>query len=125
MPSVRFWRLMFSLSLVAILSATPARQAEAASDFARSMAEVGEGNRVEEVDGGVGDDSVEALKADAPGMTAHPPVARWSNTLGLANRPGVLDRGGSGDAKLRASTTTPWHSSRSARRQAWLGRFRF
>jgi hypothetical protein len=51
------WRLtMFLLCLVAALSATPLRQAEAADDFARSVGEFGQGDVIKTVDGGVGDD---------------------------------------------------------------------
>src|SRR6516164_4806962 len=51
------WRLtMFLMCLVAALCGTPLRQAEAASDFARSIAEFGQGDVVEPIDGGVGDD---------------------------------------------------------------------
>jgi len=48
---------MFLLCLIAALSGTPLRQAEAASDFARSHGEIGQGQAIEIIDGGVGDDS--------------------------------------------------------------------
>jgi hypothetical protein len=54
---------MFLICLVAALSGTPLRQAEAASDFARSVGEIGE-NGIEAPDGGVGDDSDVAIKAE-------------------------------------------------------------
>jgi hypothetical protein len=47
---------MFLLCLIAALSGTPLRQAEAASDFIRSVSEIGEGDVIETIDGGVGDD---------------------------------------------------------------------
>jgi hypothetical protein len=51
------WRLtMFLLCLIAALSGTPLRQAEAADDFARSIGELGQGDVIETIDGGVGDD---------------------------------------------------------------------
>ncbi len=51
------WRLMmFLLCLIAALSGTPLRQAEAANDLARSLAESGQGDAIEPIDGGVGDD---------------------------------------------------------------------
>ncbi len=51
------WRLtMFLLCLIAAVSGTPLRQAEAASDFIRSFGEFGPGNSIETIDGGVGDD---------------------------------------------------------------------
>jgi hypothetical protein len=56
---------MFLLSLLAALAGTPLRQAEAADDLARSLAEVGCGDVLEEADGGVGDDAGDTIKADA------------------------------------------------------------
>ena len=48
---------MFLLCLIAALSGTPLRQAEAANDFARSHGEFEQGHVIEMIDGGVGDDS--------------------------------------------------------------------
>ena len=48
---------MFLLCLIAALSGTPLRQAEAANDFARSIGELGQEDVIETVDGGVGDDT--------------------------------------------------------------------
>jgi hypothetical protein len=57
-------RTMFVLCLLASLSGTPLRQAEAASDFARSIADFGQDGGVETIDGGIGDDQdVSLLKA--------------------------------------------------------------
>ena len=67
-------RLMFLLSLLAALAGTPLRQAEAAGDLARSLAEVGCGDVLEPADGGVGDDAGDTLKADAS-PAPHPPAA--------------------------------------------------
>src|SRR4051794_37133702 len=55
---------MFLLSLIVALAGTPLRLAEAASDLARSLEEAGDGWNIEEVDGGVGDDSGATLRAD-------------------------------------------------------------
>jgi hypothetical protein len=49
--------MMFALCLIAALAGTPLRQAEAAKDFARSVADLDEGPDIDEIDGGVGDDS--------------------------------------------------------------------
>jgi hypothetical protein len=59
------WRLtMYLLCLIAALSGTPLRQAEAANDLARTIGEFGEGRAIEPIDGGVGDDAeVSILKA--------------------------------------------------------------
>jgi hypothetical protein len=54
---------MLLICLIAAVSGTPLRQAEAASDFARSVGEIGESG-IEAPDGGVGDDSDIALKAE-------------------------------------------------------------
>jgi hypothetical protein len=60
------WRLtMFLMCLIAALSGTPLRQAEAASDLARALAESGRGDDIEVPDGGVGDDSEAAVKAES------------------------------------------------------------
>ncbi len=67
------WRLsMFLLCLIAALSGAPLRQAEAASDLARSLDELGDGNIIETIDGGVGDDKeASILKAgDAHALAA-------------------------------------------------------
>jgi hypothetical protein len=52
---------MFLLCLIAALAGTPLRQAEAARDLTRSLAELDGGDLVEEIDGGVGDDSGETI----------------------------------------------------------------
>jgi hypothetical protein len=57
-------RPMLLLSLIVVLAGTPLRLAEAASDLARSLEETGGGWNIEEVDGGVGDDSGATIKAD-------------------------------------------------------------
>jgi hypothetical protein len=57
-------RLMFLLSLVAALSGTPLRLAEAAHDIACTLAESGGGDVIEVPDGGVGDDSDATIKPD-------------------------------------------------------------
>jgi hypothetical protein len=60
------WRpTMFLLCLIAALSGTPLRQAEAADDLARSLGELGQGDVIETIDGGVGDDKeASILKAN-------------------------------------------------------------
>jgi hypothetical protein len=97
------WRsVMVLLCLIAALAGTPLRQAEAAGDLARSLAELDGGSVVEEIDGGVGDDSGETiLKAaggpsgslralnapapdDGPGMIHLPTAPRFP--LGSAGR---------------------------------------
>jgi hypothetical protein len=57
-------RLMFLLSLIAALTGTMLRQAEAADDLARGLGQLASGNLVEESDGRVGDDSGETIKGE-------------------------------------------------------------
>ncbi len=116
-----FWRLMFGISLVAILSGSLSRQAEAAGDFARTLAELGEGDRVEEVDGGVGDDPLEALKADAAGSVALVAVAPELSGLDAWLSVPPLEPG----PRWTSPRVISRLSARSGRRQAWLQRFLF
>jgi hypothetical protein len=57
-------RLMFLLSLVAALTGTPLRLAEAAHDIACTLAESGGGDVIKVPDGRVGDDLDVTIKAD-------------------------------------------------------------
>jgi len=122
---VRWRRLMLGISLIAVLSGSPARQAEAAGDFARLMAELGGGSGVEPVDGGVGDDSFDAPKAAANGAGAlgeiTPESPRFAGWCGLLPWNVLL---GPGRQHL-GSPMVPRLSARSSRRQAWLQRFLF
>jgi hypothetical protein len=51
------WRLAALMTLVAALTGTPLRQAEAAADLCRSLFEPQQPASIETPDGGVGDDS--------------------------------------------------------------------
>lgn len=119
------WRLtMFLLCLTAALSGTPLRQAEAASDFARSHGESGQGNAIEMIDGGVGDDSgATVLKA---GGDTHPLPATillaaaeafFTSLLPSSSRLNVDDR--------RWSDRLASLPAGSAQRHAWLQCFLF
>jgi hypothetical protein len=116
------WRLtMFLLCLIAALSATPLRQAEAADDYARS---IGQGDVIKTVDGGVGDDKeASILKA---GSDAHslPTMIQLSmadvyftSLIPASFLPKIGDRG-------RADLMGLLPAS-SARRFAWLQCFLF
>jgi hypothetical protein len=60
------WRpTMLVLCLIAAMAGTPLRQAEAAGDLARSLAELDDGAVLEEIDGLVGDDAGEAIVSPA------------------------------------------------------------
>jgi hypothetical protein len=52
---------MLAICLIAALSGAPLRQAEAANDFVRQHAGTAEESVIEQVDGGVGDDSGETI----------------------------------------------------------------
>ena len=59
------WRwTMLVMCLIAALSGTPLRQAEAASDLARALADLDASGDVEVPDGGVGDDSGATIKSE-------------------------------------------------------------
>jgi hypothetical protein len=114
---------MLLLCLIAASSGTPLRQAEAASDFARSRAELGQ-DRVETIDGGVGDDAEIAVLKDGGDILAFQasvPLATAERLLmpllPLVFSPGFGRRCPSGPAV----TLSPG----SARRRAWLQCFLF
>jgi hypothetical protein len=114
-------RWAFLLSLLAALTGTPLRQAEAASDLARSLAGFAHDADIEAPDGGVGDDSGvgtltvtqaptaadAAPDADIPFL---PPSSPWSASP--AAERGLWER-------------VWWPQSPPALRFAWLQVFRF
>ena len=119
------WRLtMFLLCLIAALSGTPLRQAEAASDFARSHGESGQGQAIELIDGGIGDDSgATILKADG---NTHPLTATMllaaadaflTRLLPALSLPNMEDR-----RRADPLVSVP---TGSAQRHAWLQCFLF
>ncbi|MHC5540106.1 hypothetical protein ACYOEI_17950 [Singulisphaera rosea] len=63
-------RLAALLCLIAAISGTPLRQAEAASDFARNAAESVQDDGLESPDGGVGDDSGDSLQGGSQASLA-------------------------------------------------------
>jgi hypothetical protein len=70
------WRpMMFLFCLIAAVAGTPLRQAEAATDFARSHGEIGQGNVIEIIDGGVGDDSGAAILRAGRDTQSRPAIA--------------------------------------------------
>ena len=60
---MRRWMLL--LSLVAVLGGSPLRLMEAADDLVRELEELQDRPNLEEVDGGIGDDSGAAIKSAA------------------------------------------------------------
>jgi hypothetical protein len=119
------WRhAMFFLCLIAALSGAPLRHAEAANDFIRSVGEVGHGDLIETIDGGVGDD-VEASVLKADGGTHWLTATNLPATVGVYFTPRipvscVLDIGNSRRADLLGSL-----AACSLQRSAWLQCFLF
>lgn len=110
---------MTLLCLIAALSGSPLRQAEAACDLARSLDELAGDHVIETIDGGVGDDSGETvLKAGAESqpdtMTAGGPPSLLTPVLS----PPSLDPRHRAE---RAVAPPPG----SLQRHAWLQRFLF
>jgi hypothetical protein len=120
MKSSSFRRLMLLVSLLAAMAATPLRQAEAASDMARGVAEGDEDHSVEPLDGGVGDDSDATIRADDPADSV--PVARESTHFAAAC---FVPESSSLRLVSLVSIQPPRSPGPSARRLAILQKFRF
>jgi hypothetical protein len=115
---------MFLLCLIAALSGTPLRQAEAANDFIRAYGEPGHGDAIETIDGGVGDDSGAAIfKA---GGDAHPLEAATLRAPADAFFTPLLEAPSlpNTDGRRWAHRSTPLAPC-PARRHAWFQRFLF
>jgi hypothetical protein len=114
---------MLLLCLIAALSGTPLRQAEAAGDFARAWVDVGPGH-VETIDDGVGDDAdVAILKdgGDAPNVGAIlPPTA--AEPLSAPPRLSMSSTAFGQRCPIDPAAALP---PGSARRHAWLQCFLF
>jgi hypothetical protein len=119
------WRLtMFLLCLIAALSGTPLRQAEAANDFVRSFGEIGQGDVLQTVDGGIGDDmelSILKARGDTQSLQATMllamSVVHFTPLIPASFLPKIGDRG---PVDLLGLLPTS-----SARRFAWLQCFLF
>jgi hypothetical protein len=119
------WRFtMFPLCLIAALSGTPLRQAEAADDFARSLGELGQVGIIETIDGGVGDDKeASILKAggDTHSLAAVVLLEMADVDVTLCNCISTVPRiGGRRQADVPGLLPTS-----TARRIAWLQCFLF
>jgi hypothetical protein len=116
--------LMFLLCLIAALSGTLLRQAEAADDFARTFSECGRGDALHTVDGGVGDDK-EVSILNAGGDTQSLPATsllatvdvHFSSLIPASLLPTLGDRGQAALLGLLPASST--------RRFAWLQCFLF
>jgi len=114
---------MFLLCLIAALSGTPLRQGEAASDFARSLAESEGGQIVEMIDGGVGDDSGATI-LNASGDTHSAPATIPASADGMVP-PLVSGLSPSVTDDRRRANRTAWLTAGPVPRQAWLQCFLF
>jgi hypothetical protein len=114
---------MLLLCLIAALSGTPLRQAEAASDFARSRAELGQ-EHVETIDGGIGDDAEVAVLKDGGYTSAFQASLPLATAGGLLTPllPLMFSPGFGRRCPLGVAVTL---SPGSARRHAWLQCFLF
>ena len=115
---MRRWAFLFSL--LAALLGTPLRQAEAASDLARSLAELLQAADIESLDGGVGDDSgVGTLTA------SHSPAADALPATDLFFLPPPASSVPTPAAEEGLRVRVWWPQAPPALRHAWLAVFRF
>ena len=110
-------RLTALLCLMLSLVGTPLRLAEAADDFARSLAELADAVRIEQVDGGVGDEAeLATLKAAEPLAESSPAsIVPWGEPHFAAPldsfRPAPTSSGSPpGGMHWRAATAGRWHA---------------
>jgi hypothetical protein len=119
------WRpTMFLMCLIAALSGTPLRQAEAASDFARSLADRADDPCIETIDGGVGDDSGDTIlnvRCDLDSSGAMIPVAMADVFLS----PRLATVSCPGDGHEPPPDWVATLSAGSRREHAWLQCFLF
>jgi hypothetical protein len=117
--------MMFLLCLIAALAGSPLRQAEAAGDLARSLAELDGGDVIEVIDGGVGDDAGESILTTGgrarAGATSEPPAIDHGPFPPRASTESLPP----GDADSRSPHPAGPLTSDPARRYAWLQAFRF
>lgn len=115
-------RLAALMTLIAALTGTPLRQAEAADDLCRSLAELLQAASIEIPDGGVGDDSgLGTLSASHAGGFADPFAA--ASPLFLPAVPAVSPAAPGAVEALRERVW--WPPKPPNRRHAWLQTFRF
>jgi hypothetical protein len=115
---------MFLLCLIAAVSGTALRQAEAANDFVRTFGEFGLGDVIETIDGGVGDDTEASILKAGGGtdsLAATIPLAtadlHFTPLIPSSSRPNMGDR--------RRADLLGLLPASSARRFAWLQCFLF
>jgi hypothetical protein len=115
-------RLMLLLCLCCAGSGSALRQAEAADDLARSLAESGSVDGIEDADGGVGDDDGSAILENASGRLASSLAIPFdADDTTRASNVAALFFLRSGVRRLVGATL----SYPSRLRLAWLQRFLF
>lgn len=114
-------RWICCLSLMIAFLGTPCRLVEAAHDAARAMAERAEDGGVAEVDGGVGDDALEAVQPGVDDLQASPVAWAEIDRAAGTGLPAWFAPGG----RLACTPTLDpgWPPGQLPRRQAWLRRF--
>ena len=115
---MRRWAYLFSLFVV--LVSTPLRQAEAASDLSRSLAELFQDANIESLDGGVGDDSGVGTLTASHGTTAVVPCC-----LDLFFLPTLATSVPTPAAEEGLRGRVWWPQAPPSLRHAWLQVFRF
>jgi hypothetical protein len=120
------WLLaMLVLCLIAAMAGGPLRQAEAAADLERSLAELDGGDVIESVDGGVGDDAGETI-LDAGGRRPAVAMSDLPAIDGIPCPPLSTPAFPSADGDNSCSPrTTRRHAVLRSRRHAWPQDFRF
>jgi hypothetical protein len=114
---------MLLLCLIAAVSGTPLRQVEAAGDFIRSQAELGQ-DHIEMIDGGVGDDAEVAVLKDGGDTSVFHALIALATAEGLLTPllpPMLSPTYGLRDPSGLAVTFSPGF----ARGHAWLQCFLF
>jgi hypothetical protein len=75
------FRPWFLITLLVALSGTPLRLAEAAEDLSRSVVGPVDEGEIEEVDGGVGDEPEDVIRASVVQESASPAVFEFTTVL--------------------------------------------
>jgi hypothetical protein len=85
MKDLRSRHLVLLLGLLSVLASAPLRLAEAASDQARTVAELDGDVSIEPVDGGIGDEPEEATLSEAFSFLSYLDFSSdfWNGSLGL------------------------------------------
>jgi hypothetical protein len=112
------------LCLLAALTGTPLRQAEAADDLSRALAKLCEPAHIETPDGGVGDDSGEGTLRPADHVpTSHD---REPGDRAFVSLPHLLTPSQvAPHVALRWQERAAWPPNPSIRGRAWLGVYLF